>query len=212
MAKKKKGLAPVNRGFATTSQPKKAVPVVEEAPEAEEPVVNESNNLKDGKPGGGAKAGDQKNGTAADGKAAATGEDDWENEFELEEGIYQGYVERLQEKGEKEINRIIKAIDFDRRMNKGYITLNLEESLQEELLELNKTTVRRPAEPLKIPTTQQEKEKTLLKLYINFGVLTRLGYQEEKVLKCLEVVGEKGGWEEGLDWLLTNVGKPEQQK
>jgi ATP-dependent RNA helicase DHX29 len=109
MAKKKKGLAPVNRGFATTSQPKKAVPVVEEVPEAEEPVVNESNNSKDGTPGGGVKGGDQKNGTAADGKAAATGEDDWENEFELEEGIYQGYVERLQEKGEKEINRIIKV-------------------------------------------------------------------------------------------------------
>jgi hypothetical protein len=39
------------------------------------------------------------------------------------------------------------------------------------------------AEPLKIPISQQEKEKTLLKLYINFGVLTRLGYQEETVLK-----------------------------
>ena len=112
MAKKKKGLAPVNRGFATTSQPKKAVPVIEEAPQAEEPAINESDNLKDGTPGGGVKGGDQKNGTAADGKAAATGEDDWENEFELEEGIYQGYVERLQEKGEKEINRIVKVCGF----------------------------------------------------------------------------------------------------
>jgi hypothetical protein len=34
------------------------------------------------------------------------------------------------------------AIDFDKRMNKGYITLNLEESLQEEVFELTKTTVR----------------------------------------------------------------------
>jgi hypothetical protein len=39
------------------------------------------------------------------------------------------------------------------------------------------------AELLKAPASQQEKEKTLLKLYINFGVLTRLGYVEEKVLK-----------------------------
>ena len=91
-------------------------------------------------------------------------------------------------------------------MNKGYITLNLEESLQEELLELDKTTIRRrepiasmtestelyltpcsdrmpAAEPLKAPASQQEKEKTLLKLYINFGVLSRLGYEEERVLK-----------------------------
>ena len=95
-------------------------------------------------------------------------------------------------------------------MNKGYITLNLEESLQEELLELDKTTIRRrepiasmtestelclprfsgyvpAAEPLRAPTSQQEKEKTLLKLYINFGVLSRLGYEEERVLKVSSV-------------------------
>jgi ATP-dependent RNA helicase DHX29 len=108
MAKKKKGLAPVNRGFATTSQPKKPAPVVEEPPEAEEPVVPESSNINNGKSTGGLNGGDPKNGGNTDGKVAA-GQDDWENEFELEEGIYQGYVERLQEKGEKEINRIIKV-------------------------------------------------------------------------------------------------------
>lgn len=101
MAKKKKGLAPVNRGFATTSQPKKPAPVVEEPPEPEVPAVDESDKQKDGPSNGAAKAGEEKNGTA--------GQDDWEDEFELEEGIYQGYVERLQEKGEKEINRIIKV-------------------------------------------------------------------------------------------------------
>lgn len=38
---------------------------------------------------------------------------------------------------------------------------------------------------LQLPTgaTQEEKEKILQKLYINFGVLTRLGYSEEKVVK-----------------------------
>lgn len=97
-------------------------------------------------------------------------------------------------------------------MNKGYIHLDLEESLRVEVIDLNKTTTAAqgkpllrvssplfistfrishlscvsshpPAEPLKQTTNQQEKEKTLLKLYINFGVLTRLGYEEEQVLR-----------------------------
>ena len=105
MAKKKKGLAPVNRGFATTSQPKKPAPVVEEPPEAEESVVPEISQ-KDGGPVGSTNNRGAKNGGVAN---SAAGQDDWENEFDLEEGIYQGYVERLQEKGEKEINRIIKV-------------------------------------------------------------------------------------------------------
>jgi len=43
-------------------------------------------------------------------------------------------------------------------------------------------------EPLKPTSNQQEKEKTLLKLYINYGVLTRIGWAEDNVLKvCTEL-------------------------
>ena len=100
MAKKKKSsLAPVNRGFATTSQAKKPVPIVEEPVEAE-PVAEEPKTTSTETTKG--------DGATKDG-SKGTGQDDWEDEVGLEEGIYQGYVERLQEKGEKEINRIIKV-------------------------------------------------------------------------------------------------------
>jgi ATP-dependent RNA helicase DHX29 len=106
MAKKKKSsLAPVNRGFATTSQPKKPVPVVEE-PEEPVPEVKEDVPLAQGV----AVAKDHKISSGQTNKE--DGADDWESEYKVEEGIYQGYVERLQEKGEKEINRIIK-VSFD---------------------------------------------------------------------------------------------------
>jgi ATP-dependent RNA helicase DHX29 len=100
MAKKKKSsLAPVNRGFATTSQAKKPVPIVEE-PVEPEPVAEElKTTSSEGAKGDGVKKDGPK----------GNGQDDWEDEIGLEEGIYQGYVERLQEKGEKEINRIIKV-------------------------------------------------------------------------------------------------------
>lgn len=103
MAKKKKSsLAPVNRGFATTSQPKKPVPVVEE-PEEPVPEVKEDVPLAQGV----AVTKDQN--ISPDQANKEDGADDWESEYKVEEGIYQGYVERLQEKGEKEINRIIKV-------------------------------------------------------------------------------------------------------
>lgn len=106
MAKKKKSsLAPVNRGFATTSQAKKPVPIVEE-PVEPEPSTEELKTT--------AKESNKEDGTKKDG-SKGNGQDDWEDEIGLEEGIYQGYVERLQEKGEKEINRIIKVSNMSPR-------------------------------------------------------------------------------------------------
>jgi hypothetical protein len=101
MAKKKKtSLAPVNRGFATTSQPKKPVPIVEEPLDPEPPVEDATKTATS----------EGTNGQAVKrNELGPKGQDDWEDELGLEEGIYQGYVERLQEKGEKEINRIIKV-------------------------------------------------------------------------------------------------------
>lgn len=97
MAKKKKtALKPVARGFATTSQPKKVVPeaVSEEPPAIDDPAQDQNDtHTKDNKP--------------QDGQ---TGEGvDWEDDSKLEEGIYQGYVERLQEKGDREVAKIMKV-------------------------------------------------------------------------------------------------------
>lgn len=103
MAKKKKAaLKPVARGFATTSQPKKVVaePQLEAvaAPEDDtsktetQDTASSAANGTDGRP----------NGEVAEGL-------DWEYDSKLEEGIYQGYVERLQEKGDREVAKILKV-------------------------------------------------------------------------------------------------------
>lgn len=119
MAKKKKSsLKPVSRGFATTSTPKRAStpePVIEE----EEAVVlveagqigQDPNNPANAELNGGSSA---PIGTSGEAEKQQDGPppEDWEDESNmLEEGIYQGYVERLQEKGEKEVNKILKVSD-----------------------------------------------------------------------------------------------------
>jgi ATP-dependent RNA helicase DHX29 len=102
MAKKKKtALKPVARGFATTSQPKKKVE--EPEPEAEEA-------------GSADKAADQDEGAArtvdrpvAGGAGQTNALEEWEVEVNAAESRLQGYVERLQDKGDKEVARIIKV-------------------------------------------------------------------------------------------------------
>ena len=102
MAKKKKAaLKPVARGFATTSQPKKIVPEPESEavtdPE-DDASKTEIHNAVSGADGSGGVC----NGKVAEGL-------DWEDDSKLEEGIYQGYVERLQEKGDREVAKILKV-------------------------------------------------------------------------------------------------------
>jgi ATP-dependent RNA helicase DHX29 len=99
MAKKKKtSLKPVARGFATTSQPKKVVP----EPVSEEPAPAAGDAAQD--------QNDKPNGEAKSLEGGQIGEGvDWEDDSKLEEGIYQGYVERLQEKGDREVAKILKV-------------------------------------------------------------------------------------------------------
>lgn len=99
MAKKKKTALPtVNRGFATTSQPKKPEPIAPEPAPTEEAVVQAV-------AGEGPNSGTQ-NGTEGEKKP---GDEDWDDESKLEDAVYQGYVERLQDKGDREVARILKV-------------------------------------------------------------------------------------------------------
>jgi hypothetical protein len=103
MAKKKKtALKPVARGFATTSQAKKVVP----EPSPEETATSEDDAVQQ----------ETQDGVAGvDGADKATGVNqaaeavDWEDDAKLEEGVYQGYVERLQDKGDREVAKILKV-------------------------------------------------------------------------------------------------------
>lgn len=108
MAKKKKtALKPVVRGFATTSQAKKVIP----EPSPEETAVSEDDLQQKTQEGvAGANGAEQ----ASVDKQPAEGVD-WEDDAKLEEGVYQGYVERLQDKGDREVAKILKVSRYDDR-------------------------------------------------------------------------------------------------
>lgn len=45
-------------------------------------------------------------------------------------------------------------------------------------------------------------DKALLRLFITFQVLKRLGFAEARILECIDRgIGEGDGWEEALDWV-----------
>ena len=52
-----------------------------------------------------------------------------------------------------------------------------------------------------IPSDPVAKEKHLLRVYIIYQVLTKLGHAEPAVLECLKRMGEKDTWEDGLNWV-----------
>lgn len=102
MAKKKKtALKPVARGFATTSQPKKVIVEPEPEDNALPADGNPHTDSQEGIIG--------VNGTSGVATEKAAEGLDWEDDSKLEEGIYQGYVERLQEKGDREVAKILKV-------------------------------------------------------------------------------------------------------
>ncbi len=97
MAKKKKiALKPVARVFATTSQPKKP----EEEPEQESEEATSAPTVE-------VQQATEQVSTASTNPAGTV--DDWEKEVDPVQERLQGYVERLQEKGDKEVARIIKV-------------------------------------------------------------------------------------------------------
>lgn len=119
MAKKKKtALKPVARGFATTSQAKKVVP----EPSQEEPAAAEDAVARDTTQEGvaGVNGTDKLNGGLETGEGV-----DWEDDVKLEQGVFQGYVERLQDKGDREVAKILKVSRIRCRASRMSMGLNV---------------------------------------------------------------------------------------
>jgi hypothetical protein len=56
------------------------------------------------------------------------------------------------------------------------------------------------------PSTTAESDKGLLRLYVAFHVLSRLGFSEGRISQCLlEGLEEGGGWDEAIDWVSELV-------
>lgn len=99
-------MAAVNRGFATTSvASKKQLEAAKEesAAKQDEPEANVAAPISIGTGG---------NGAASSGQATA--KEDWEDEGLAEQNALQALVDRLHEKGEKEVSRIVKVSSTSR--------------------------------------------------------------------------------------------------
>lgn len=102
----------MNRGFATTSvqskkQKEEAAALAEQqaAEAAERAEAEEAARVaaEQAEPAGVASQ------DVTDSSNAAAGTESWEEEGALDEGVLQGLVDRLQEKGDKEVARIVKV-------------------------------------------------------------------------------------------------------
>ncbi|KAH8120418.1 P-loop containing nucleoside triphosphate hydrolase protein [Phellopilus nigrolimitatus] len=174
--KKKTQLKKVERGFATTSIPKKAPVAVAVPEETTDAIADEADAAN------------------ADVKAPEPVLDD--NTASL-----QRLVEKLQDKTEKEILRTLKTIEYDRRMTKGLPRLELDQGLEDEINALIANCDSQ--DKARLPGGQASRDKLLAQLGITYGVLRRLGFQDDVVLKCLK---EASGVEldQAFDWLYAH--------
>ncbi|KAI0824200.1 P-loop containing nucleoside triphosphate hydrolase protein [Trametes gibbosa] len=178
--KKKSQLKPIARGFATTSVPKKVVEVPKEpepAPASGTPerTNNQTNGLDDA--GQTPKAGD----------APALSEADQ---------VLQGFIEKFQDKVEKEIVRTVKAIEQDRRFSETLLRLELDSTFVERILEL--ALEYEGLESIK--SIDEPEDKALVRLAITYGSLRRLGFSEARVDQCLRAIPGVE-LDEAVEWL-----------
>lgn len=178
--KKKTQIKKVERGYATTSIPKKAptaAPPAEESAEA--PDTREENVEK------------------SDAIPSVSAQDE-------NVAVLQRLVDKFQEKTEKEITRTLKSIDYDKRMAKTFPLLDVDQTVVDEVIEL--IAAGYSQDKLKLP--DMPRDKLTSQIGITYGVLRRLGFSEELVLKCLR---ESSGveLEQALDWIYAHCSTDE---
>ncbi|WRT66497.1 uncharacterized protein IL334_003456 [Kwoniella shivajii] len=213
MGKKKMSLKPVQRGFATTSVVSKKPDVPSVSPsETDQEAASITGIEKD-------KEGDKQN-AKLEASASSPINDvaDWEDEGSIERASLQSLVDRLHDKGEKEVARIIKAIEYDRRLATSFPRLELAEDVREEVINrvLEEEKLMSDGSSQASPRTiiasapGTETDKSLLRFYIIYHVLRKLGFGEDRIEQCLlEGLGEEGTWEAALEWMWTHLSEDE---
>ncbi|KAJ7181792.1 P-loop containing nucleoside triphosphate hydrolase protein [Mycena crocata] len=189
MAKKKKSqLKPVARGFATTSVPKKVVPVEEGAE-----VDSHAGSIDEEKPA-------IDDGPNVNGVATQAADDAFDPE-QVEEQSLQNLVDKELPRVEKEISRVSKAIEIDRRFSKTLPRLELDSVFIDRVLNL--------ALEFDIGEALEESEdKAIGKLGVTYGVLRRIGFTEDRVEECLRAI--KGvELDEAYEWLYLHCSEEE---
>ncbi|GAA5955052.1 hypothetical protein JCM3765_003173 [Sporobolomyces pararoseus] len=208
--KKKAGGANPLRGYGTVSVPRKKDPVAEEEEAAaaaakEQGVTSDAASgqaAADGSAGGTQNGesgnGNQENGTNGDGKK--DGEGSWDDPVEVEKRDLQALAERIRPGCDKEINRIVKVIDYERRQSKAFSGYAwTEQDLQRRIIELAlQDTASEVPQPVHEPI-----EKVISKVATLFGILEQLGFTSTRIQECLEKV-KVLELDDCLDWMFLH--------
>ncbi|KAL5535622.1 hypothetical protein ACEPAF_3716 [Sanghuangporus sanghuang] len=178
--KRKTQLKKVERGYATTSIPKKVLPPVPASEETTEPAAEQINSSN---PGSNAP----------------------EPVHDESLAYLQSLVDKYQEKVEKEVQRTLKSIEYDRRMAKGLPQVDIDEGTLNEIMQLIEQE-ESEKDIAKLPSSSRE--KLTGQIGITYGVLRRLGFAEQIVCKCLK---EAPGidLDQAFDWLHVHC-SPEE--
>ncbi|CAK9781148.1 P-loop containing nucleoside triphosphate hydrolase protein [Cutaneotrichosporon oleaginosum] len=213
MGKKKLSLKPLNRGFATTSvQSKKAkgqkiTTDVDQQPaevnEASQPSEHESSKS-------GGNDGSQQ--LAAATTSTETG-DDWESEQAIEDGIYQALVDRLQEKADKEVSRIVKSLEQEKRWAASFPPLRINDHVRDQALQYAREDLGGEdagSKSLSPSANTSDGDKILLRTYVASEVLSWMGFSERRIEECiLRGLGDGQGWAEAEEWMWLHLSDDE---
>ncbi|KAI0274610.1 hypothetical protein BC834DRAFT_1069 [Gloeopeniophorella convolvens] len=184
--KKKTQLKPVARGFSVTSVPKKPS-LLSDNPEVTA-AQSEAGTPKEGILQ--AETTQQAHGSA-EGVASS--------HQTAEEQSMQDLIDKLQEKAEKEIVRMVKAIETDRRLSGSLPLADLDARIVNQILSM----AREPRSSEATRLTDDSDDKVLARLGITYGVLRRLGYTEDVVERCLRAI-DSIDLDDAYEWLLMN--------
>jgi len=128
--KKKTQLKPVARGFATTSVPKKVIPVADVAEDSGPPADLKEFEVE-GDP------------SSSSSDVTKNTEDASGQTLDDVDASLQGLVDKFQDKTEKDIVRTIKAIEQERRFAETMKSLEFDSTLVHRVLELSIDSERR---------------------------------------------------------------------
>ncbi|GAA6051223.1 hypothetical protein JCM3770_005879 [Rhodotorula araucariae] len=206
-AAKKKKAAGAARGFATVSVPKRKDPEEEAAAAkaAEEEAANAAAAEAAAAAGANGETGAAELGEDGAAGAAANGasqaKDDWDDPEAVEKKELQELAERIRTSSDKEISRIVKIFDYERRISKTMPSYFWQEQdLKRRVLEL---ALAEHEEETPQPVYETE-DKVVAKVATLYGVLEQLGFKSERVEQCIREV-KNLELEDCLDWLFLHA-------
>ncbi|RXK37048.1 hypothetical protein M231_05636 [Tremella mesenterica] len=215
MGKKKSSLKPVNRGVVTTSVvPSKPIasvaPTSAQVPDDATFAFTPTASVVDRSTGPGEPASPTRDVIDYDHPR-----EDWEDESLIRENFLQVLVDKLHDKGEKEVVRILKTIEYDKRLSATFPSLDFNTDIRQRILELALEEETGGGEEDKTKTisagsSQIESERILLRLFTTYRTLSALGFSDARIGQyLLEGMSEGEGWEEALQWMWLHLSEEE---